>query len=998
MLTSRSFRFAVLLLLLASPLAASHAERPPVRVYGTADGLGAETVGDIFTDSRGFLWFSTTDGLSRFDGYAYATYSTRDGLPDRRVSAVRETSDGTLWVATAGGVCQFDARGTAGTTPFTRVPLGDGPEANDVDSLLATRDGRLWCGTERGLFRLERAGDAWTVERIDGVDKGVYCLLEDRWGEVWGGTTGNLWRVSPEGRAEVVPLPANLSTFLVYSLYEDDEARLWVGLRSEGLLRSAPRASADAPVVLSKFEGAAPTGWIFALRRTRDGTLWAATTTGLWRASANSARFERYGALDGACDRQIVSLAEDRDGNMWVASNCGVLRVDRSGFTGYGTADGLSITFVNSIFESRAGDLVVVTNYERRDLHRFDGARFVAAPHVTNELGYSGWGWGQTALQDRDGAWWVVTGGGAFRYPAAATPDEALRGRPERMTTGEAFRLFEDSRGDVWIAGTAPPGLFRWDRATDRVVDLTAETGVGQTADYASLAETADGAVWVGTGGAGLLRYANGRFERFGPDQGALAGWLRALHVDGAGRLWIASSLGGLGRVDAPTAASPSFARVTTAEGLASDNVWTVTSDAWGRLYAGTNRGVDRLDPVTGRIKHFTSADGCPKGHGLAAFRDRLGRLWFGTEFGLARFDPEPEREREPPRTLVVGVRVAGVSRPVSALGETAIPEMALGASENSVSVDFLGLGASIGEELRYQFRLDGADGEWSAPSAERTVTFANLAPGAYRFLVRAVDGDDNASPEPAVVAFTVAAPVWRRWWVLALGASLVAAAAYALYRYRLARLLEVERVRTRIATDLHDDIGANLTRIAVLSEVARGGAGGSSDQLAAIAGISRESVASMSDIVWAINPKKDSLGDMITRMRRFADEAFASRGVELEFRGPEHEREMKLGHETRRQLFLLFKECVTNAVRHAGCTRAEVELSIEGRHLVLTVSDDGRGFDPEVPSDGNGLESMRRRAVALGGELEIDSAPGRGTRVRVTVSRGAVRPVHMDR
>jgi signal transduction histidine kinase len=157
-----------------------------------------------------------------------------------------------------------------------------------------------------------------------------------------------------------------------------------------------------------------------------------------------------------------------------------------------------------------------------------------------------------------------------------------------------------------------------------------------------------------------------------------------------------------------------------------------------------------------------------------------------------------------------------------------------------------------------------------------------------------------------------------------------------------------------------------------------------------------------MGDIVWAINPKKDSLDDMVSRMRRFAGEAFAARGVELEFRGPEHERGLRLDHETRRELFLVFKEAATNAVRHAECARAEVDLCFDGRRLVLALSDDGRGFDPSAPSEGNGLESMRRRAAALGGTLDVDSAPGRGTRVRVTVPLGGSarlrRPVRMDR
>jgi ligand-binding sensor domain-containing protein/two-component sensor histidine kinase len=997
-------RLVILLCLFAAPWPAARAEQPPIRTYTTADGLGSNTVFGVVADSRGFLWFCTSEGLSRFDGYAFTTFTTKDGLANNHISDVCETRDGTMWVGTAGGLCRFDPRGSS---LFVAERLGDDPKANDVTAVVRTGDGALWVGTDAGLFRLDARGGRWSASYVDvGAVDGVGALVEDRWGGLWVGTTGGVRLRYPDGRVESHELPGAGSAFDVRSLYERPDGALWIGSPG-GVWYAAPRASADAPAAISRAGPGGPAGWGNAFLESRDGTFWAATTSGLWReAGAGGAAFERRAALDGVCEREVWDLVEDRDGNLWLATTCGVLRVDRYGFTGYTKADGLAALVVDSIFESNAGDLVVTTNQSGRLVHRLDGSAFTpVAPSLPKTVTYQGWGWGQTIVQDREGAWWVPTGGSLYRFPASDRPETALGGRPEAIYTGrQVFRVYEDSRADVWFSTLGPGGLLRWERTTGRVVDVAAESGVGPVSEYTAFRETSDGAMWVGTGASGLLRFRDGHVTRLTVEDGVPAGWVRALHVDDAGRLWVASSRGGVARVDDPAAERPAFVAYTTAEGLSSDSVWCVVSDRWGRVYAGTGRGVDRLDLATGHVKHFTSADGLPKSQPQSAFRDRHGSLWFGSAFGLARLDPEPDREREPPRTLVTGLRVAGVARPVSALGEATLGALDLGADENSVSLDFLGLGASLGEELRYQYKLEGAGEVWNAPSSERTVTFASLAPGSYRFLVRAIDADGVASPEPAAFSFTVAAPLWQRWWVLALAGGVVAAAAYGAYRYRVGRLLEIERVRTHIATDLHDDIGANLSRIAVLSEVARndraGNGGGTSDQLASIARISRESVASMSDIVWAINPQKDSLDDMVSRMRRFAEEAFASRGVALEFRGPEHERGMRLDHETRRHLFLLFKECVTNAVRHAGCARAGVELSVDGRRLALAISDDGRGFDASAPSEGNGLESMRRRAAALGGTLEVDSAPGRGTRVRVTVPLGARlrRPVPMDR
>ncbi len=992
----------LMLLLLATPLVAGRAELLPIRTFTTADGLPSLGVYRIVADSRGFLWMCTGDGLSRFDGYAITTYRTKDGLPDRRVTDVRETRDGTLWIATLGGLCRFDPR--EGAPPFSVVPLGDTPEANTVSALLETRDGRLWCAGLGGVCHADPGDGARTVTRVDlGTSAVPLTLAEGRLGCVWvGAQLGELRCVWPDGRVEAYRLPGTFGGDEILCLYEDERGRLLVGTKY-GLFRSTPRASADETVSFSKVSSGAPDGWTDAFYMARDGTLWAGATSGLWRETdRDAAAFEQLGAIEGACDREIWDVAEDRDGNLWLATTCGPLRVDRRGFTTYGTADGLSNVAINSIFESRSGDLVVTTLNKGRTVHRFDGARFVAAsPRLPESVGqFLGWGSGQTVLQDRDGAWWMPTGLGALRYPSAGRPEDALGGPPEWIARGdEAFRMFEDSRGDVWIGTYGPVArLLRWERATGAVVDLTREVAAaGASGLVTAFCETRDGAVWTGTGLGHLLRYASGRFERLPVDGEVPLGMVRALHVDDVGRVWVASSAGGLGRVDDPTAARPSIARYTMGDGLASDNVWCVTTDAYGRIYLGMPQGVDRLDPATGRVKHYTTGDGLPEGAVQHAYRDRAGRLWFGTTFGLARLDPRPDEPRPAPRTVVTGLRVAGVARQVSALGAAALPALDLGPSENSVSVDFLGLGASLGEPLGYQYMLEGADDEWTAPAAERSVTFANLSPGTYRFLVRAINADGVASQEPAVFAFTIAAPVWRRWWFVLSAIAIVGLALYVVHRRRVARLLEIERVRTRIATDLHDDIGANLTRIAVLSEVAsyrRGENGGGDDSIASIARISRESVTSMSDIVWAINPKRDTFRDLLRRMRTLADEALATQGVEVCFAAPDSDGDLRLGDELRRQIYLVFKEAVNNAARHSGCERVEIEVALDHGRVALTVSDDGRGFDPASESDGNGLANMRKRAGGLGSRLDVRSAPGEGTTVHLEVALRRGHPI----
>jgi signal transduction histidine kinase len=316
---------------------------------------------------------------------------------------------------------------------------------------------------------------------------------------------------------------------------------------------------------------------------------------------------------------------------------------------------------------------------------------------------------------------------------------------------------------------------------------------------------------------------------------------------------------------------------------------------------------------------------------------------------------------------------------------------------------------------LRYQYMLEGADREWSQPTEQQTVNYANLAPGSYRFLVRAINADGVPSSQPASVSFRVLPPFWQRWWFLTLAAIVIGLIIFGLHRYRVRRMMELiaakealqrsreerlrelERVRTRIATDLHDDIGSSLTQIVVLSEVARQRVDGQdvplAEPLAKITAVSNELVEAMSDIVWAINPKKDHLSDLVQRMRRFASDIFAPCGIRFSLHAQEANDRLQLGANIRRELFLIFKECVNNIAKHSGCVEARVEFYQEDDSLVLKLSDNGKGFDVAAMSErarnlrgGNGLASMRRRASELGGAFELISSPGEGTRITLKV------------
>ena len=295
-----------------------------------------------------------------------------------------------------------------------------------------------------------------------------------------------------------------------------------------------------------------------------------------------------------------------------------------------------------------------------------------------------------------------------------------------------------------------------------------------------------------------------------------------------------------------------------------------------------------------------------------------------------------------------------------------------------------MGLGFGSGEVLRYQYRLGGPEASWSAPTEQRSITYGRLSSGDYTFAVQALTSDGVVSAAPAVITFRILSPIWQRWWFVSLVLGLAGLAVYAGVRYRVARLVEVANMRTQIATELHDDIGANLTRIALLSEVAVQRQ--SSPSLTSIARIARESVGSMSDIVWAINPKRESLLDLTRRMRQHADELFTQRGIALTFTAPAGADSRRLGADLRRDFLLTFKEAVHNAARHSGCSSVQISLVADRHRLTLVVTDNGSGFDALTESEGQGLTNMRKRARRLDGDLEIRTAAGLGTTITLSV------------
>jgi signal transduction histidine kinase len=396
---------------------------------------------------------------------------------------------------------------------------------------------------------------------------------------------------------------------------------------------------------------------------------------------------------------------------------------------------------------------------------------------------------------------------------------------------------------------------------------------------------------------------------------------------------------------------------------------------------------VDRLDPATGRVRHYGRTEGLANDYVTAAYCDARGGLWFGSYAGIFHLRDAPEAPDDPPPVAVTGLRVAGDRFPVLELGQVTVGPLLLDPEQRDIGIDFLSVSRRGTAGVLYQYTNDGG-GTWSLPSPERTVNFARLPPGLYQFAVRAVTANRTVSRVPATVVFTIRPPVWRRWWARTAMAVVLAGLLLGLHRYRVRRLVEVERLRTAIAADLHDEVATNLSSIATFATLVRGGLETPSPLLDRITVLATESVDAIREIIWSVDPKPETVASLLLRLHDALATSCRSRGIHLAVDAPSEQFGGNLTAAQRKHLWLLLKEAVSNACRHSNATTVRVTASRAGRRVRFTVADNGTGFAPGAGSTGRGLTTMQSRAASLGGALTIAAGAEGGTTVQFVTDR----------
>jgi signal transduction histidine kinase/ligand-binding sensor domain-containing protein len=973
-------------------------EQYSLREWHAQDGLPSDDVTRVHQDRAGYLWLATARGLARFDGSYFenlgpelkkagaaitiraivdapgvgvmvaplsgGTYVYREGrfvrLPfaaDKVVNSFYAENDGTVWAS-----CDDQSllRWHAGQTQEFRP--NDGSPHRLVAHFATDAAGRVWIAGATMIGRYESGQMKVVNEEFSGTE---FRVASSGQGGPWVLTVDRLLKMSDDGPREIVgQLPVLAGAHYVSALHEDRRGVLWIGTRSQGLYAVVA------------------------------GELRAVPTSG----------------------EAVTGICEDTEGDIWVTSNGGGLnRLRMRDFKIWDRSAGLGDNYSFSVSEDREGSMW----FGNRDggVARLRGGKIEK---------YSGWLGSlqisvSSVLPDGQGKIWVTTGSGVYKLDPESGTGQRMDMFPAKPSIGVAYVA---RNGDYWVSVNPDRvGRFR----DGRLQFFSAADGYDAKAPRA-ITEDEQGRILIGSADGRLMRYDGNRFTRLAidvksdPDEPIQDIYCEA----GTGLIWIATAGNGL-----YVLGGGRLRQILTKDGLIDSNITAILPDNQGYMWFGSSAGIFSLrreelaDFIAGRISRLHPIivgrdDGV---HGLtclgiykpSAWKDRSGHLWFATRKGVVNFDPATTiaEASSPPPT------VAGVKRDdetVTVSGD----RVAISADTRKLSVRFSVLCLSTPDHVQLKYRLDGFDSQWVTAGPDRMATYPQLPPGTYRLRATASLGNGVWSEREPALVITVIPLWWQTVWFRLLAVTLLVALvvffvrtlSHRRLRAHLARLEQesaIERERARIARNIHDDLGASLTRISLLTQTARrDDSTAESRQLGQIYETVRQITRSMDEIVWAVNPKNDNLDGLVSYLVSYAQSFLRVAGIRCRLDLPDSLPEASLTSNVRHNLYLCQKEALNNIVKHSGADEVTITMRVVASSFTYTISDNGRRDQPAGNGHGNGhanghgdhhglrvvtgqgLGNIAQRVAEMGGTYEfVPPSEQGGARLAITLLLG---------
>jgi ligand-binding sensor domain-containing protein/two-component sensor histidine kinase len=911
----------------------------------------------LSVDSRGQLWIGSHGGVycrTRKGRFAY--YDQKSGLPARTpISAVATDAEGTVWAGSfQGGL--FWQNGDR----FIEYAGAQELRQQQINQIYPVKSGDLWIAASEGLYRINKS--TGSVRKLDAKNalpgKPVTAVTIDWRGRLWVGTGEGLAYLEKDVFYPV-ELPSGDKSGIT-ALFTDSHGMLWIGSRKGGVWRMPPDPKLGEAQfqLLSSLSDDRRSAWISAFCEDTEGDIWVGSDIGLFRIS--DARFRVYGSREGLLTDSVWAVLASRSGNIWVGTDAG-------------------LAFLPGPASTRASLPPPVS------------------PVLSERI--------RALCEDSCNILWVGTISGAlqqFRQEPFSAEGEPIRFSP----AVHVVAICEVPPDEVWV-GTAGAGLYRF-RNGKLIQSFTEHDGIIRNV-VNGLALGPGNTLWIAPA-YGLLKWRNEKFEDAIPNQIRVHDRVfRSLLVDSDGTVWAGTFDSGLARIRNGSAGG----LCTTADGLFSNEFYTLLNDGRGNLWASSNRGIfatkinelnaffdGRQSKVNCRV--FTTADGLvtPEGMGgVANTSCRTGddRLCFATQAGIAVTSREVLSADSRPPLVVLERFVVNLTQLIPA--EPSQPPTSLSADTHSIELHYAGLSLAASETLQYRYKLTGFDPDWVDAGTRRAAYYTNLPPGNYQFHVVTRNRDGIWSPDSVATRFVLQPHFYQTWWFYTLCAVLLCLGVSGLYSWRLQQILQE---RARLARDLHDTLAQGLVGILWQTESAIGSErkGLRTETLQILERVNALAQETLLEAQGALKAWRTGIlaesNSLLNALEHVLKKGTSATPLQTEIRV--RGQPFRISSAWEQALIRITQEALTNSLKHAHARRLDAELFFEAKGLTLLLQDDGVGFSEvshtmqpvSTTSSGLGILGMKERSNRLGGELTIESRAGKGTAIRVIVPASA--------
>lgn len=984
------------------------------------DGLSQGLVRSIIQDKKGLMWFTTSDGLNKYDGNKITVFSHNPDdsttIASDDLAFVFEDSKERLWIGTRkNGLDYFDRKNNI----FYHFTYKNASSIRSDNLLNISEDkaGNLWIRTHKGIDRL-KVSDAKASSvrpanknfftnhsfefihiRLDSLFEterervGAEKVFIDSYNQILITSNRNLFELKYNYRSKAYHAIKRYSfqrsdTVTIPELLEDTvQNNLLINTGAiilfPGYDFSAARqiySSASLPWIIDKHNQL----WFRDQKKTVQLNLLSAEANTL--IPADPLHVKAF---------QLPSIYYiDHTGILWIGSNgYGILKYD---FQKENFHHILPQLYPYQLVELDSGE-IITNRLDRITVKKnnpvtlsglIDSANFktAASDILSNSI-----------AKDKAGNVWSCNNTAIIKYNNKAKTLTKYK-IPFALFSVMPYPIYADSKNNIWMGYNQFLVKYNPQSGYFTRFNIPGYTSSYENTFLQCIYED-QGQLWLGlTEGILTFDLYQMQFKRYYINKERDTTSLSNNFVYTFARderqperyLWVGTKGGGLNRLDKRTGL---FTRYTTRKGLANNVVYGILTDNNGDLWISTNRGISAFTPTTEQFRNYTIHDGLQSNefNRFSFCKTHEGLLVFGGVNGLNYFDPDDIKILQSPQVIFTGFRLnnksANFKEPNSPLTEAIefSDQIRLSYQQNVLTFEFAATDYRKKGSMKFRYRMEGFDEDWIYAGNISEATYTNLDPGVYQFKVQASFENGIWGNRSSSIGLRVDPPWWRTGWFYLLTTSSLLSGTYLLYRFRLRQSRRLEILRNRIARDLHDEIGSSISTISIYSKIILERVGSSTFNneplLQKITEHATEIMEAMNDIVWNINTKNDTFESIISRMREHAYQLFEAKGYTLHFEFDENLPRTKLDMEKRRNFYLIYKEALNNIAKYANGKNIWISVNIKNSAIHLIIKDDGQGFDLNtVKTKSNGLTNMDHRAQAMNGNLKITSALGKGT------------------